>query len=100
VRKADNLPPSCAVVTKFGNLNFLEPSVPVQTCNGTALSLLEGAELSGTRPGHFTSRERPRDKMNRRLAGGQSRSEPFKKDRSLLKRSGIEAQIIGSAASA
>jgi len=26
VRKADNLPPSCAVVMKFGNLNFLEPS--------------------------------------------------------------------------
>ena len=31
-------PPSCAVVTK-GNLNFLEPSGPVQACNGTALPL-------------------------------------------------------------
>ena len=39
VRKADNLPPSCAVVTKSGNLNFLEPSGPVQACNGTALPL-------------------------------------------------------------
>jgi len=39
VRKADNLPTSCAVVTKSGNLNFLEPSGPVQTCNGTALPL-------------------------------------------------------------
>ena len=39
MRKADNLPPSCAVVTKFGNLNFLEPSGPVQACNGTALPL-------------------------------------------------------------
>jgi len=29
VRKADNLPLSCAVVTKSGNLNFLEPSGPV-----------------------------------------------------------------------
>jgi len=32
VRKAGNLPPSCAVVTKSGKLNFLEPSghlVPV-----------------------------------------------------------------------
>jgi len=29
------LPPSCAVVTKSGNLNFLEPSGPVQACNGT-----------------------------------------------------------------
>jgi len=37
VRKADNLPPSCAVVMKSGNLNFLEPSRPVQACNGTAL---------------------------------------------------------------
>ena len=40
VRKADNLPPSCAVVTKFGNLNFLETSRPVRACNGTALPLL------------------------------------------------------------
>jgi hypothetical protein len=39
VRKADNLPPSCAVVTKSGNLNFLEHSGPVQACNGTALPL-------------------------------------------------------------
>ena len=35
--KADNLPPSCTVVTKSGNLNFLEPSGPLQACNGTAL---------------------------------------------------------------
>ena len=31
------LPPSCAVVTKPGKLNFLETSGPVQACNGTAL---------------------------------------------------------------
>jgi len=37
MRKADNLPPSCAVVTNSGNLNFLEPSEPVQACNGTVL---------------------------------------------------------------
>jgi len=36
---ADNLPPSCAVVTKCGKFKFLEPSGPVQTCNGTALPL-------------------------------------------------------------
>ena len=43
MRKADNLPPSCAVVTKSGNLNFLEPSGPVQACNGTAFTLhIEG----------------------------------------------------------
>jgi len=29
VRKADNLPPSCAVVTKSGNLKFLKTSGPV-----------------------------------------------------------------------
>jgi hypothetical protein len=34
------LPPSCAVVTKSGNINFLEPSGPLQACNGTALHLL------------------------------------------------------------
>jgi len=38
VRKVDNLPPSCAVVTKSGSLKFLEPSGPVQACNGTHLS--------------------------------------------------------------
>ena len=31
------LPPSCAVVMKSGNLNFLEPSGPLQACNRTAL---------------------------------------------------------------
>ena len=30
------LPPSCAVVMKSGNLDFLEPSGPVQACNGIA----------------------------------------------------------------
>jgi hypothetical protein len=30
------LPPSC-VVMKSGNLNFLEPSGPLQACNGTDL---------------------------------------------------------------
>ena len=39
MRKADNLPPSCAVVTKSWSLNFLETSRPVQACNGTALPL-------------------------------------------------------------
>ena len=33
------LPPSCAVVTKSGSLNFLEPSGTVQSCNGTSLPL-------------------------------------------------------------
>ena len=34
------LPPSCAVVMKSGNLNFVEPSGPLQACNGTALSFI------------------------------------------------------------
>jgi hypothetical protein len=34
------LPPSCAVVMKYGNLNLLEPSGPLQACNGTALPLM------------------------------------------------------------
>ena len=34
-----NLPPSCAVVMKSGNLNFLEPSGPLQACNDTAVPL-------------------------------------------------------------
>ena len=33
------LPPSCAVVMKYGNLNFLEPSGPLQAPNGAALPL-------------------------------------------------------------
>ena len=37
VRKADNLLPSWAVVTKSGNLNFLENSGPLRACNGTDL---------------------------------------------------------------
>ena len=37
MHKADNLPPSCAVVTKSGNLDFLEPSGQLQACNETAL---------------------------------------------------------------
>ena len=40
MRKAGNLPPSCAVVTKSGELNFLETSGPLRASNGTALPLL------------------------------------------------------------
>ena len=35
MRKADNLTTTCAVVTKYGKLNFLEPSGPLRACNGT-----------------------------------------------------------------
>ena len=39
------LPPSCAVVMKSGNLNFLEPSGPLQACNGTALHYINVWDL-------------------------------------------------------
>jgi len=35
------LPPSCAVVMKSGNLNFLESSGPLHACNGTARRQLD-----------------------------------------------------------
>jgi hypothetical protein len=37
VRKAETLSPSCAVVMKSGNRNFLELSGPFQACNGIDL---------------------------------------------------------------
>ena len=39
VRKADN---SLCLVMKSGNLIFLEPSGPLEACNGTALPAFEG----------------------------------------------------------
>ena len=38
------LPPSCAVVMKSGNLNFLAPSEPLQACNGTSLHFVENGK--------------------------------------------------------
>jgi hypothetical protein len=35
----------CAVVTKSGNLNFLEPSGPLQASNGTALPLNNACQV-------------------------------------------------------
>jgi len=43
------LPPSCAVVMKSGNLNFLEPSVPLQACNGNALPFIPDGRVNGQR---------------------------------------------------
>jgi hypothetical protein len=40
VRKADNLTTILCLVMKYGNLKFLEPSGPLQACNGTALRFL------------------------------------------------------------
>jgi len=34
------LPPSCAVVMKSGNINFLEPFGPLRACNRTALPFI------------------------------------------------------------
>ena len=51
------LPPSCAFVMKSGNFNFLEPSGPLQACNGTALLLVylpEDGDLSPKREEEMT----------------------------------------------
>jgi len=40
------LVPSCAVVTKTGNLNFLKLSGQLQACNGTDLSFLRYVEIT------------------------------------------------------
>ena len=40
MRKADNLPPYCAVVKKSGNLNFLDPSGPAWPVMGVLLEML------------------------------------------------------------
>ena len=50
MRKAGNLPPTCAVVTKSGNRNFLEPSGPLRVCNGTALPLYTQNEFLCVQP--------------------------------------------------
>ena len=44
MRKAYNLPPSCAVVTKSGKFNFLEHFGPLQACNGTVLPFACGRD--------------------------------------------------------
>jgi hypothetical protein len=40
VRKADNITTILCRCHEIWNLNFLEPSGPLQACNGTALPLL------------------------------------------------------------
>jgi hypothetical protein len=51
VRKADNLPPSCANVKKSGGLNLLECCGPVQACNGTAFTIFRKIRI----PAYHTS---------------------------------------------
>ena len=46
------LPPSCAVVMKSGNLNFLEPSGPLQACTGIALPFY-GSYCTGDKGGRY-----------------------------------------------
>ena len=43
------LQPSYAVVMKSGNLNFLEPSGPLQACNGSALPFIGGRKYGSLR---------------------------------------------------
>jgi hypothetical protein len=50
------LPPSCALVMKSGNLNFLEPSGPLQACNGTASRLLHDSYFGANSVRFFVKR--------------------------------------------
>ena len=54
--KADNLPPSCAVVTESGNLNFLEPSGPLRACNGTALPFTYQLRMNSVESSYYEHR--------------------------------------------
>jgi len=60
VLKADNLPPACAVFTKSGSLNLLEPSGLVQACNGIALPFYLSSnsvqENDATHPSYLSGR--------------------------------------------
>jgi len=56
------LPPSCAV-TKSGNLNFLEPSGPVQACNGTALPFYTSLLCFSPNKGHLRAKHKNVYKM-------------------------------------
>ena len=49
------LPTSCAVVMKSGNLNFLEPSGPLQACNGTAFTSYPHPVLPSSLPSFLPS---------------------------------------------
>ena len=50
MRKADNLPPYCAVVKNSRSLNFLNPSGPPMACYGSALPALCYALMSKYSP--------------------------------------------------
>jgi len=55
------LPPSCADCLEIWEpLNLLEPSGPVQACNGIALLLVERGGWLKSRPGRFYSGEQTR----------------------------------------
>ena len=60
MRNVDNLPPSCAVVTKSGNPNFLKPSGALQACNRTDLPL----------PLPFLTQDCAGDKIEKNEMGG------------------------------
>jgi hypothetical protein len=60
------LPPSCAVVMKSGNLNFLQPCGPLQACNGTASTNLMKILPVGTELFHGDG---PMDRLTDRQAG-------------------------------
>jgi hypothetical protein len=52
---------------KYGNLNFLEPSGPLQACNGTALPLPLVTELSKLVKGRQKRQKERRDVLSENL---------------------------------
>jgi hypothetical protein len=55
--KLTTLPPSCAVVMKSGNLNFLETPGSLQACNGSALRLPYSRSFTPS-PSHHINTQR------------------------------------------
>ena len=53
VRKADNLPPYCAVVKKSRSLNFLDPSGPARPVTGVLYLYLFDTNLIAIMSVHF-----------------------------------------------
>ena len=56
MRKADNLPPYCAVVKKSRSLNLLDPSGPPMACNGRALPLSLPKQIHSASVGENTKK--------------------------------------------
>jgi hypothetical protein len=96
---------------KSGNLNFLEPSGPLQACNETALQNMKAYEgrkpliskhdigkcrASVSHTGRFTPGVKTGQyPLNRRLGGRQNQSESCGEEKNLLLLPSIKPQFLG-----